>query len=387
MKPIRIDQIRVLEINLPLRIPFQISGGVMRSRRSLIVELHSEGQIGYGESAPFEAPFYSSETLGSVWALWRDLLIPRLEGATFDSIEAFDAALRDGVRGNPFARCGLENAFWDLVCVREKRTYQELMEAKLEELGVAEKWRRREGHIASGVAVGIPEDGKLDTLRRWIDEYLAEGYRRVKIKIKPGWDVEACRVARAAVGDGFPLWPDANASFNLREHGLILQKLEQFEMLFLEQPLHHDDLLDHAELSQALRTPVCLDESLKDARVAEQAVRIGAGRVWNIKIQRMGGILEALRVYAIAVKHGIKLWGGTMPESGIGAQPILALSSFAGFVYPADVEPSARWYEPGADPVAIAMSRDGWIEVPRFHGVGELIDPELYRRSARVLFP
>lgn len=382
--PIKIDRIHIKEIVLPLKVPFQISGGIMRTRRSIIVELHSGGAIGYGESAPFEQPFYSSETIGSVVALYKDLLIGRIEGRAFATIEDFNAALTVGVRGNPFARCGFENAFWDLCSAIRKKSYTELIADQMERLGVAAEHRVPAGRVASGVAIGIPEDGKIETLRKWVEEYRAEGYQRVKIKIRPGWDEAACRVSREALGAEFMLWPDANSSYDLREHLAELKKLDAFNLAFIEQPLHHDDLLDHAALGRQIATPVCLDESLKSARVARQALDCGSSRIWNIKVQRVGGLLEAIKIYAVAAANGVKLWGGTMPESGIGAQAILALAQFPAFVYPADIEPSTRWYEAGVDPLEISMSRDGWITVPNFHGVDALIERERYSR-ARVI--
>jgi len=255
----------------------------------------------------------------------------------------------------------------------------------MERLGVAAEHRAPAGRVASGVAIGIPEDGKIETLRKWVEEYRAEGYQRVKIKIRPGWDEAACRVSREALGAEFMLWPDANSSYDLRKHLAALKKLDAFNLAFIEQPLHHDDLLDHAALGRQIATPVCLDESLKSARVARQALDCGASRIWNIKVQRVGGLLEAIKIYAIAAANGVKLWGGTMPESGIGAQAILALAQFPLFVYPADIEPSTRWYEVGVDPLEIAMSSDGWIGVPDCCGVGELINRERYSHARSIV--
>lgn len=383
--PITIDRIRILEIDLPLRIPFQISGGTMNSRRSLIVELHSGGAVGYGESAPFEFPFYSAETFGSALALFDDLLITRIKGKSFASVQELDTALRQGVRGNPFARCGFENAFWDLLSATSGKTLQDLILEELQQLGVPDVYCKAGDRIASGVAIGIPEKEDLGTLKSWLEQYRSEGYRRVKIKIRPGWDVEPCRVARETLGSDFLLWADANASFSLDKHKDVLKRLDEFRMAFIEQPLHHDDIMDHSQLAAMIDTPVCLDESLKTVQVARQAVRFQSARVWNIKVQRMGGLLEAIKTYAVAVENNIELWGGTMPESGIGAQSIMALASFDGFVYPADVEPSSRWYASGTDPLPIEMSPEGWISVPPVAGLSALINPEIYKARAKVL--
>lgn len=383
--PLKIERVRVVEIDLPLRVPFQISGGTMRSRRSLLAELHSGGAVGYGESAPFEFPFYSSETIGSVCALWEQCLIPRIEGKSFAGAAEFNAALQAGVRGNPFARCGLENAFWDLLAATRGKSYPELIAEALAGMGVEPALRAPADRVPSGVAIGIPEGEDLGRLREWIEEYRAEGYRRVKIKIRPGWDAAPCELARATLGAGFPLWPDANASFDLAAHEPTLRRLDEFQMEFLEQPLDHDDLLDHARLSRILRTPICLDESLKGERAARQALECGASRVWNVKVQRMGGLLESMKVYALAAREGVRLWGGTMPESGVGAQAILALAAFPLFDYAADIEPSSRWYLPGVDPLEIAMDREGWIAVPRTRGVAPLLEMDRYKKAGKVL--
>ncbi len=377
---VRIDAIRVRELTLPFRIPFRISGGVLPSRRSLIVEIVSDGVVGYGESAPNEKPFYSEETLGTVLTLYRELFLPRLVGRAFSSIDAFDLALREGVRGNPFARAGLENAYWDLCCRRSATPLVDAIADRLRRSDLPPEHCRPKTTIPSGVAVGIPEDGETSTLERWIEAYLEEGYQRVKIKIRPGWDVEACRAARRAAGDETPLWTDANASFELETNMAALRGMDEFGLLFHEQPLHHRDLLDHAELAKRIDTPICLDESLTSARVGRQALALEASRIWNIKVQRVGGLREAIEIYRLAVRENVELWGGTMPESGIGAQAILALAAFPAFVYPTDVEPSRRWYESGHDPIELTMGADGSIAVPRAAGIEELLDRERYER-------
>ena len=380
---VKIDAIRVRELRLPLRTPFRISGGVLLERRSWIVEIDSDGVVGYGESAPNDEPFYSEETLGTARTLFEELYLPRLIGREFESIDAFDEELRRGVRGNPFARVGLENAYWDLCCRRSGVSLVEAINRRLESLGVDAAARTPAPSIDSGVAVGIPEDGRLDTLRRRVDEYLEEGYRRVKIKIRPDWSTEACRVVRRAAGDGFPFWTDANAAFEIGRDIDTLRGMDEFGLLFHEQPLHHRDLVDHARLAKEIDTPICLDESLTSTRTGRAALELDASRIWNIKVQRVGGLCEATRIYKLAVDNGVKLWGGTMPESGIGAQPIIALAAFTAFVFPADVEPSDRWYEPGHDPVEIEMGRDGKIAVPDSAGVGDRILPDRYERFTR----
>ena len=380
---VRIDAIRVREIALDFRTPFRISEGVLATRRSLIVELVSDGHVGYGEAAPNHEPFYSSETIGTVRTLYDELYLPRLVGRKFETIDAFDAELRRGVRGNPFARAGLENAYWDLVCSRSGVPLVNAIAERLRAAGIPDEAATPAQRIASGVSVGIPEDEKEATLARHVAGYIEDGYQRVKLKIRPGWDTIACRAARSAGGDDLPLWTDANASFRLDEHFDRFQAMDDFGLLFHEQPLHHSDLLEHSRLAKVIQTPICLDESLKDARCGSQAIALDASRIWNIKIQRVGGLLEALAIYRLAFKSGAALWGGTMPESGIGSQVILCLAAFPQFQYAADVEASDRWYQPGLDPVDIPMTADGWITVPQTAGVEAVLDRERYARSSR----
>jgi O-succinylbenzoate synthase len=385
-----IERARLWDIALPLTVPFAISGGVLHVRRSLIVELGaSDGSSGFGESAPFELPFYSSETVASArWMLER-VLLPRLIGRPIKTPPAADALLRVNVRGNPFARAGAETAVWDLFCHHRRSTLLELIIDALRAMGVAEEHLAARDRVTCGVALGIPEDGAPGTLARWTREALARGYHRVKIKIRPGWDAEPIRAVRHAIADhdrSVPLWADANASYDLERDAGALRSIDGEGLLFIEQPLQHDDLVDHAALTRRLRTPVCLDESLRDARWARHALTLGASRIWNIKVQRLGGISEALRVYAVAAANDVALWGGTMPETGIGARPILALGALPRFVYPSDAEPSDRWYSPGADPLPLVMGSDGTMAVPGDKGLATLGVGESVRERGTLVW-
>jgi O-succinylbenzoate synthase len=283
-----------------------------------------------------------------------------------------DAILRMGVRGNAFARAGADTAVWDLFCHRRQVTLLDLIVDTLRHMGVHERHLAARDRVPCGVALGIPDDGATATLADWTREALAHGYRRVKIKIRPGWDVAPIRAVRDAIascGRALLFWADANASYDLERDADALRAIDAEGLLFIEQPLQHDDLVDHAALSARLRTPICLDESLRDARWARHALKLGASRIWNVKVQRLGGLAEALRVYAIAAAHEVALWGGTMPETGIGAQAILALGALPRFVYPTDVEPSDRWYASGTDPLPLVMAADGSMDVPRARGL------------------
>jgi o-succinylbenzoate synthase len=189
-----------------------------------------------------------------------------------------------------------------------------------------------------------------------------------------------------AAGRPVLLWADANASYDLERDTDALRAIDGEGLLFIEQPLQHDDLVDHSVLAKRLRTPVCLDESLRDARWARQALTLGASRIWNIKVQRLGGIAEALRVYALAAANNVELWGGTMPETGIGARAILALGALPRFVYPSDVEPSDRWYAPGTDPLPLVMAADGTMPVPSETGLATVSVGERVRERATLVW-
>jgi len=373
-----IERIELYELTLPLLEPFIISGGVMTERRSLVVVLHDDkGNRGYGESPPFELPFYSEETLVSARDLLERVLIPRLMKAGVESPEEVDSILRVGVRGNPFARSALETAAWDLQAARRGTSLAVLLGERVKAKPAAS--------IQCGVALGIPQDRSTETLRRWIDEALARGYRRVKIKVAPGWDatpVEAVRQVMA--GSSLPLTVDANGGYEWPEHESNLRALDEAGLLYIEQPLAPDELVGHATLAQDLQTPICLDETLKDATAARQIIELGGPRVWNIKVHRMGGLSEVSRVYAMAQDYGAELWAGTMPESGIGSQAALAAASLPGFIYPSDLEPSTRWFGRNADVVKLAMSNDGSMEVPKASIAG-LLDTERFEASVRLL--
>ena len=372
-----IERVELFEVEIPYKIPFSISGGTALKRKSLIVRLTDvDGYQGYGESAPFEQPFYSSETIETAKVTLVEYLIPKVAGQGFASIEEFNRALHEGVRGNNFAKASLETAYWDLVAKRNGLTFVELFRRVLRSWGVAEEYLQTKAQIESGVSVGIPQNYELKTLQTWVDEYVSEGYKRVKLKIRPGWDLEPTRAVRKQLGWDFPLWLDGNGAYNFHHHVGVFKLLDDRQCLFYEQPLGPNDLWEHSKLRRAVATPLCLDESLKDVTTAVAAIEMEAAQVWNIKLQRMGGLWEALQAYKLAMDHGIKLWGGTMPESGLGAIPMIALASFAGFVYPSDIEPSSRWYESNQDLFEISMDPQGMISVPDFVGI-EFIEEKL----------
>ena len=376
----KIERAELYELTLPLVEPFIISGGAVTERRSLVVALSDDrGHTGYGESPPFDLPFYSEETLASARDVIARVLLPRVQGRAFESPEAVDDALRENVRGNQFARAGVETAAWDLGANARGLGLAQLV---AERLGVAPA-----GSVVCGVALGIPADRDASTLARRVAEALKRGYRRVKIKVAPGWDGVAVRAARDAMANvDLPLTVDANGAYAWPEHERELRALDDAGLLYIEQPLAPDELVGHAHLAHALHTPICLDETLRDASHARQVVHLEGPKIWNIKVHRVGGFAEVCRIYRVAQQYGAGLWAGTMPETGIGSQAALAVAALPGFVYPSDLEPSERWYGRNADVIKLTMGKDGRMAVPG-QCVARLLDRGRFRAASRAVSP
>lgn len=374
----RVDRIELFDLTLPLAEPFIISGGVMRERRSIIAVLRDgEGGVGYGESPPFELPFYSEETLAGARDLLVRVLAPRLVGSEFAGPEDVDQALRSGIRGNPFARAALETAAWDLEADRRDVGLADLLAERLAE--------PRSETVPCGVALGIPADRKLETLTAWVESAVERGYRRVKIKVMPGWDAGAVEAARRGLArSGLPLTVDANGAYEWARDEAALRRLDDAGLLYIEQPLPPDELVGHAELAARLRTPICVDETLRDARAARQIESLAGPSVWNIKVHRVGGLSEVCRIHAVARRFGATLWAGTMPESGIGSQAALAAASLPGFAYPSDLEPSARWFGAGSDVIELTMDGAGAMAVPG-RSVRHLLDHGRLAEVSRLI--
>jgi O-succinylbenzoate synthase len=375
---VRIERAELYELTLPLVEPFIISGGAMHERRSLVVVLHDEaGRAGYGESPPFALPFYSEETLTSARDVIQRILLPRVQGHAFAAPEEVDAALREHVRGNPFARAGVETAAWDLEAHARGTG---LAQVVADRLGVEPA-----GSVTCGVALGIPEDRAPSTLARQVAAAIERGYRRVKIKVAPGWDAVAVQAARDAMARvDLPLTVDANGAYAWPEHERELRGLDDAGLLYIEQPLAPDELVATARLSQLLRTPICLDETLRSASHARQVAALDGPRIWNIKVHRVGGLTEVCRIYGVAAEYGAALWAGTMPESGIGSQAALAVAALPACIYPSDLEPSERWYGRNTDVIKLTMGPGGRMAVPG-QSIARLLDRGRFRAASRRL--
>ena len=352
----RIDRITLREIRMPLVHPFETSFGRTTERRILLVEVEEDGAVGWGEVTCGERPFYNEEWVDAAWLILRDFVAPRI--LDIDIASAADAAGRSShIRGHHMARGGLETAAWDL-------------EAR--KLGLP-LWQHIGGsrtEIDCGVSIGIQDS--VEELLELIEREVRAGYQRIKIKIKPGWDVEVVRQVRAAFRT-IRLMADANSAYTLSD-AAHLRRLDEFDLMMIEQPLPHDDIIDHAQLQARLDTPICLDECIRTARHAEQAIEMNAGRIINIKLGRVGGFSEALLVHNVARANGIPVWCGGMLESGIGRAHNIALSTLDNFTLPGDVSASKRYWKRDIICPPVEVGSEGTIAVRDEDGFGYELD-------------
>ena len=354
--PLRIDAVELRLLRLELVEPFETSFGRVQSRPFVLVKMEAEGLEGWGEIVAGEVPLYSYETVGTALHVVRDYFAPAVLRRPVRGLSEFSGRLA-GFRGHPMARAGLELAFVDLLARAAGRSVASL-------LGAARD------RVPSGVSLGIQSD--VASLLERIERHVRLGYRRIKIKIKPGWDVAVVEEVRRHHPD-IVLSVDANAAYTLadRDH---LKKLDAFGLLMIEQPLEHDDLLDHAELQRELETSICLDESIGGVRAARQALRIGSGRIVNLKVGRVGGYTEALAIHELCRSRGVPLWCGGMLESGIGRAHNIALASLPGFTLPNDISASRRYFARDIIVPEVEVASDGTVEVPTGAGLGFVID-------------
>jgi o-succinylbenzoate synthase len=358
-----ISEIELREIRLPLIHFFETSFGRTTERRIILVRVtNQDGAVGWGECTAGEGPFYCEEWTETAWPVLKEFLAPMLVGHNFGT--ATDVAgMMNRVRGNRMARGALEAACWDL-------------EAKVAGVPLWQHLGGERREIPCGVSIGI-QDSPEQLLDK-IERELAAGYQRIKIKIKPGWDEAIIEEVRRHFPD-IQLMADANSAYTLSDAPLF-KRLEQFELMMIEQPLAHDDMFDHAELQRQLKTPICLDESIHSAADAVHAIELGACRIVNIKLGRVGGHAEAKRIERVCREQKIPVWCGGMLESGIGRAHNIAMATLAGFTLPGDVSASSRyWKEDIIDP-PVDVTPHGTI-IPRDEpGIGYEVNEELIER-------
>lgn len=345
-------------LRLPLVHFFETSFGRIHERSFILVTVHADGLEGWGECVADAHPYYSAETTETAWHIIAEFLAPRALGRELTHPRDLEAWFAP-VRGHHMAKAAVEMAVWDLAAREQGVPLCRLLGGTRD-------------RIASGVSIGIQDS--LDDLLRRIEHELAAGYRRIKIKIKPAWDVEAVAAVRRRFGD-VPLMVDANAAYTL-DDAPRLAALDGFDLMMIEQPLDYDDVADHAELQRRLRTPICLDESIHSIGRGREAIAAGACRIINIKPGRLGGHAASIRMHDLAASHGIPVWHGGMLESGIGRAHNVHLSTLPNFTLPGDIAASRRYFAPDLIEPPIEVAADGTIAVPAGPGIGVTIVPE-----------
>ena len=356
--PNALDQIEMRTVRLPLNEPFETSFGSIDSRLIFLVCIKADGLTGWGEVVAAEAPRYSYETVGTAWHVIRDYLAPAILAKPLTGLS--DLATRfASIRGHNMAKAGLELAYVDLL-------------ARLAGKSLAKVIGGARNSVPVGVSLGIQPS--LSKLMERIERYLSLGYQRIKLKIKPGWDIDVVREARRRYPN-ILLSVDANSAYALTDQS-HLEQLDDFGLLMIEQPLANDDLIDHAKLQSSLKTPICLDESITSQARALQALDIGSCQIINIKIGRVGGYSQAMAIHDLCYERNIPVWCGGMLESGIGRAHNIALASLPGFTLPGDISASSRYFARDVIKPEVTVGADGTVKVPQRPGLGFEVDAD-----------
>jgi O-succinylbenzoate synthase len=360
---VQIERLELRLVRLPLVHFFETSFGRIDDKHFILVRVDGEGVTGYGECVAEQDPYYSSETNETAWHIISDFVAPRVLGVSFAHPRDVFPALK-AIRGHNMAKAAVEMAAWDLFAKQRGEPLSRVLagtQLRSESLGGQARDR-----IASGVSIGIQRS--LDELAEKVERELAAGYRRIKIKIKPGWDLAAVETVRGRFG-AIPLMVDANAAYTAADAD-HLARLDRFDLMMIEQPLDYDDIAEHAALQRKLHTPICLDESIKTIGIAREAIAAGACRIINIKPGRVGGFAESIRLHDLCESRGIPVWHGGMLESGIGRAANIHLSTLPNFTLPGDIAASKRYFDPDLIDPAIEVAADGTIAVPTAPGIG-----------------
>jgi len=354
--PTAIDRIEMRTVRLPLHEPFETSFGSIDSRLLFLISIQANGLTGWGEVVAAEEPRYSYETVGTAQHVIRDYLAPAMLAQPISSLN--DLATRfASFRGHNMAKAGLELAYIDLL-------------AQLTNQSLSRMIGGTRARVPVGVSLGI--QSTVAKLLDRVEKHLSDGYQRIKLKIKPGWDIDVVGEVRRRHPQ-IMLSVDANSAYSITDQN-HLKRLDEFDLLMIEQPLNHDDLIDHAKLQSNLKTAICLDESITGPARARQALELGSCRIINIKIGRVGGYSQALLIHDLCFSRGIPVWCGGMLESGIGRAHNISLASLSGFSLPGDISASARYFSRDVIDPEVYVLGDGTVEVPVRPGLGFNVD-------------
>jgi len=354
-----INKISLQRIKLPLKASFETSFGKVIEKDIIIVKVHSGDKVGFAESVAMPFPIYNEETTGTVWHMLETYLIPQLLDKEIKEPKDF-SELFSYIRRNNMAKAALEMAIWDLYSKQKGQTLSTTLGGKRSEIEV-------------GVSIGI--ENNIETLLNKVEGFLEDGYKKIKVKIKPGWDIKPLEAIRKKFGEQIPLMADANSCYNLNDLQL-LKELDQFNLMMIEQPLAHDDIIDHAKLQETLTTPICLDESIHSVEDARKAIEINACKIINIKVGRVGGLFEAIKMHNLCEENNIPVWCGGMLEAGIGRAHNIAVASLSNFSIPGDTSASSRYFDEDIILPEVTLSKPGIITVPEQPGIGFEVNQE-----------
>lgn len=358
----KIESITLHHISMPLVAPFETSFGRETDRECVLITLNADGLTGYGECVASRSPGYNYETTGTAWHIIKDFIAPPILGTEIHDANTFQKRV-EGIRGHHLAKAGVEMALWDLLGKRDSKSLKEMFGGTRDQVDV-------------GVSIGIQESAA--TLVRTVAYYLERGYRRVKIKIKPGREVDETSAVRNAYPD-LRLQVDANSAYTL-ETAHVLKAIDDLNLLLIEQPLFDDDIWDHRKLQAELKTPICLDESIITPRHARYALEMEACRIINIKPARAGGLSQGMQIHDYCHERNVPVWCGGMLETGVGRASNLALASLPGFVLPADISASDRYYARDITNERFVLNPDSTIDVPQGQGLGVTIDESALKK-------
>ena len=358
----KIESITLHHISMPLVAPFETSFGRETDRQCVLITLQAEGLTGYGECVASHNPGYNYETTGTAWHILKDFVAPLILGQNIVDAQDFQTSI-EGIRGHHLAKAGVEMALWDLLGKRDGRSLKEMIGGTRDKVEV-------------GVSIGIQESASA--LVRTVESYLEKGYRRVKIKIKPGREVDETSAVRRAHPD-LRLQVDANSAYTL-ETADTLKPLDDLDLLLIEQPLYEDDIWDHRKLQAQFKTPICLDESILSPRHARYALEMEACKLINIKPARVAGLSQGIMIHDYCRARNVPVWCGGMLETGVGRASNLAIASLPGFILPGDISASDRYYQRDITNERFVLNEDSTIDVPNGHGLGITIDENALRQ-------
>ena len=358
----KIESITLHHISMPLVAPFETSFGRETDRQCVLITLRADGLIGYGECVATRDPGYNYETAGTAWHILKDFVAPIILGQDIPDAEELQKRV-EGIRGHHLAKAGVEMALWDLLGKRSGKSLKEMIGGTRERVEV-------------GVSIGIQESASA--LVRTVESYLKSGYRRVKIKIKPGREIEETSAVRRAYPD-LRLQVDANSAYTL-ETAAALKPLDELDLLLIEQPLYEDDIWDHRKLQAEFKTPICLDESIVSPRHARYALEMEACKIINIKPARVAGLSQGIAIHNDCLARNVPVWCGGMLETGVGRASNLAIASLPGFILPGDISASDRYYQRDITNERFVLNDDSTITVPDGPGLGITIDEEALKQ-------